>query len=832
MRHRVRPLRAGLALAGGLAAAAAGTATNRVEGAWWVQALWFGTAVVAVLAGGRLSLMSRGHSPPADEGSATAVSGGQVSAPDGSAPGSASIFEIRDITSVNDAPNGQTVVGMKGLNVGARADFRGAVIHLGEGSLSNALSVGTVPGDTAGPGERGVLLPPTGRLPVRVRGRSGLLAQLGKLAVQPDGQVHLLAGLGGVGKSTVALRVAEVAAERGGSVWWVSAANAPLLTSSLLGLAEVLGARQSEVEAAFAGQRDPSDVLWRQLENRSGWVLVIDNADDVTVLASGAKAVRDGNGWLRPTRMGLVVVTSRDSDARHWGRHVRIHQVSWLPDDDGARILLDRAPQAGPKAEAVALSARLGGLPLALHHAGSHLSSPFAQERTFVDYRRALETRLPALMTAGSDDREIVTSTWEMSLEQLANKGVPQARKLLAVLSQFAGAVPIPAELLDYEILGQTCASRSADDVGPGLEALQWVGLIETRSLRQAQVSVTVHPVVRDVNRQRAVSNGETNVLLHAAVSLLRRCADTDRAGDPEDPERWSVWSAIAPHAFHISQVVAAMADPSAALVEQIGHVADKAARYLRARGLYETAEAEYRVVLATQRHVLGEDHVETLKTRRLLAFVLHDRGRYEAAEAEYRVLFDLGRQTLSEDHPEVMASRNGIAHMLRHRACYKAAAVEYRAVLDARRRVLGQDHRQTLITRQEFASVLQHLGFHEAAENEYRTTLAAQERTCGEEHPDTLNTHYHMASFLHGRGRYDEAEVEYKALLRVERRIYGDDHPSTLATRFQLAHMLRHHGRHEAADAEHQAVLAARRRVLGDDHPELAHLQEDVDCL
>jgi hypothetical protein len=35
----------------------------------------------------------------------------------------------------------------------------------------------------------------------------------------------------------------------------------------------------------------------------------------------------------------------------------------------------------------MALSRRLGGLPLALHHAGSYLDSPFTAEQSFATYR-------------------------------------------------------------------------------------------------------------------------------------------------------------------------------------------------------------------------------------------------------------------------------------------------------------------------------------------------------------------------------------------------------------------------------------------------------------
>src|SRR5260221_304101 len=71
----------------------------------------------------------------------------------------------------------------------------------------------------------------------------------------------------------------------------------------------------------------------------------------------------------------------------------KVHPVEWLDDTAGAEILTDLAPGAGPPADAAALANRLGGLPLALHHAGLALAADFAPESTFAGYLAALQDR-------------------------------------------------------------------------------------------------------------------------------------------------------------------------------------------------------------------------------------------------------------------------------------------------------------------------------------------------------------------------------------------------------------------------------------------------------
>ncbi len=226
-----------------------------------------------------------------------------------------------------------------------------------------------------------------------MRGREELAGQLRALASAPDGRAHVLAGLGGTGKTTLALQAAEEASGPGRPAWWVPAGDAGSVLAALMGLAAGLGAPPEEVAEALAGRRSPADLLWRCLQARAGWLLVFDNADDPDTLTVSGAPVSDGSGWIRPTTAGLVLVTSRVIDPQVWGRHAQVHPVEWLDDTAGAQILTDLAPGAGPPADAAALAARLGGLPLALHHAGLALAADFAPECTFADYLAALQDR-------------------------------------------------------------------------------------------------------------------------------------------------------------------------------------------------------------------------------------------------------------------------------------------------------------------------------------------------------------------------------------------------------------------------------------------------------
>ena len=721
--------------------------------------------------------------------------------------------------------------------------------------------------DNAGP-RATALRAPTGRLPEHVRGRDDLLKRLLTLAGAPDGRVHVLAGLGGTGKSTVVLRVAEEMTQAGKSAWWVPAVDAATVTARLLDLAQDLGAAPGEVAEARNGRRGSADLLWRYLEVRQGWLLVFDNADDLGALTVGGNDAASGAGWLRPSAAGLTVVTSREGNPQAWGRHAELHPVGWLDSMTGAQVLADLAPGAGPIEDAAALSERLGGLPLALHHAGSQLASPFAAEPTFAEYAQALDDRFGRLMGRGAaDDRAIVTRTWELSLDALAARGRPQARPLLRILSCLAPAVLIPARMLDLGMLGRVCQDGEAE-AAEGLAALALVGLItSTPGLAGTRPDVTVHPLVTETSRLRLDAEDPAQAG-GIAVALLTTAA----AGlDHDRPEDWPAWVQLGPHlnavyGYLASRLadddLAALADTTASAAQaflsagsylaaqelagfalqyavRLGadHAAVLALRFQDAKahlfcGEYPEAEQEYRDVLAARLGILGPDHPDTLAARHEIARTLAARGRYEQAEQEYREVLTARLGVLGPDHPSTLTTRHQVARMLAARGKYEQAEQELREVLVARLRVLGPDHRNTLATRHEIARMLAARGRYEQAEQEYRDVLTAALRVLGPDHHDTLVGRYEVARMLAARGQYEQADQELREVLVAQIRVLGPDHPSTLATRHEVARMLAERGQYEQAEREYRDVLAAEMRVLGPDHPDTRVTQDSLTML
>ncbi len=685
------------------------------------------------------------------------------------------------------------------------------------------------------------IAPPLGRRG-QLRGRADMVEDLVGVLTGATGEpgVWVLTGLGGCGKTSVALEVAQKAKDLRIKVWWVSAVEQPSLIAGMRAVARAAGAGQDDFQ-----DRNLGDVLWERLTGlECRWLLVVDNADDLRMLARDT----DGTGWLRPsTGGGMVLVTSRQQDPDAWGRWVKLRRVPTLSATDGAAVLTDLAPGAGPVQDAHALSKRLEGLPLALRLAGSYLAQaadafPWDDTdtvTTFAGYQAALEPRFEASLFADGSttnleerNRRSITATWEMSLDLLAARGLPESRPLLRLLACF-GESPMPYPvLLEPSVLARSPLFRGLPKprLGQLLRALRDVGLLDfhddvTNDGAVVRTAV-LHILVRATNRTHGDIPERFDAYRSLLVELLNHAV---KDLEPEDPKTWGVWQALAPHCPSPFDLPGHASHPlSPQELSRLTEPTRRAARYLRATGLYAQAAADYLAVLEQQRQILGDKDPDTLKTRYRLAHVQDLRGQLAQAAAEYRAVLEQQRQILGDAHPDTLATRHSLASVLEQEGQYAQAEREYRAVLGLRRQKLGEAHHETLTTRHSLAYVLEAQGHYDEAEKEFRAVIDHQQQALGPEHLGTLGTRHNLARLLQARGHYEAAEAELKTvlelrrhLLELRRHLLGEAHPDTLTTRHAHAYVLQALGRHDEAETEYRAVIDLQQQALGPEHPD-----------
>jgi tetratricopeptide (TPR) repeat protein len=497
-------------------------------------------------------------------------------------------------------------------------------------------------------------------------------------------------------------------------------------------------------------------------------------------------------------------------------------------------VLLDLAPRAGNGVEAQALARRLGGLPLALHLAGSHLSSGLTRWRSFASYQQALDEELagarllrPQPGTAMSNEpRGTVMGTWELSLDHLAAHGLPHARAMLRLLSCYAPTVPIALDLLDPAHLSGLLAAAPADSgpwpgqtdlrVEQALRGLERMGLVATDAGGPA---VIVHPVIADANHAHLLTQSSSDpvpalvrqsavVLVAAAVARL----------DVTRPASWPLVRALTSHLLALFEATAPYLD--GAHLARLGEAASRLTDVYPWIGGGQAIEDLTQVALARTRS-LTSSHPVVLALRHRVAYQAAHRGGWRDAEVSFRTLHDEMRIVLGRDHPDTLHAWHELAWSMANQGRWAEAEAVYRRVLAARRRVLGEEHRSTLTTRHELAWSVGSQGRWAEAETAFRQLLPIQRRLMGDAHPFTMHTRHELASLIANQGRYGEAEAAFRELLEAERHVLGEEHPDTLATLFNIACTIADQGRDAEAEAVFRDLLRVEERVLGAHHPD-----------
>ncbi|WUD70257.1 tetratricopeptide repeat protein [Streptomyces sp. NBC_00510] len=681
--------------------------------------------------------------------------------------------------------------------------------------------------------------PPTGLLPAEVLGREDILGVLQRAVARPSGFV-VLAGMGGVGKSTVAMELACRIGQqrpfwhrtREWVVWWVSASDPASLSMGAVSIAKQAGGTEADIEAVATGAPDGPDRLWKLLRNtRFRWLLVFDNADDPTVLCAPqpwrpveANCVAGGTGWVRANGRGLTIVTSRLTDPATWGNHAEIELIQPLQADAAARVLTHLAPSAGDIAAARRLSQQLGGLPLALHVAGSYLSQPLARWKTFTAYSDALNDGEPhsALAFAGraAEARGMIMRTWELSLDHLADHGLAQARPVLRMLSCFAAVTPIPVALLDPQLMAPLFAGvRDVEgQLDRVLAGLIQLGLVSTTEAD----AVTIHPVIASSCRTHMAAPGpdelDSAVVRATAVELVAaKCT----ALDFSSPQDWPWFASLTPH---LHALLSLPLEPQA-----LGKVCRAAAKtslsYDWSGGLH-TAVALTTAAL-TASASLGPEHESVLRLQQQAILQRGRSGFWAEAEADFNVLVEIERRVLGDNHPVTLSTLHDLGRSYAHGGRWQEAEAMAMDVVTRRTQVFGHDHPATLASRHHLARAYAAQHRWPEADATFTELLADERRVLGEEHPTTLATRDGQARSLTDQERWPDAEAAYQELLESRRRVLGEEHPTTLTNLFNLARAIERQGRRREAEQIYGEVLTLRQRALGEQHPETVETEQ-----
>ncbi|TIA27933.1 hypothetical protein D6C78_10968, partial [Aureobasidium pullulans] len=574
--------------------------------------------------------------------------------------------------------------------------------------------------------------------------RGTLLDQLRKRRAAPASRVALT-GLGGVGKSQIAIEHCYRTAEQSPGTWvfWAHASNTARLEQSFREIADQVRVR---------GRKDPKADVFKLvhdwLRDKSGqWLLVLDNADDATVLSpppSDGKTwsednITDGgtrgdgsssalqqplSRYLPPSKHGSVLLTSRtrraaleivddDSD---------ILPIEPMHDATAHALLCKKLGDKVDRSDGIAeLAAVLEYMPLALVQAAAFIRerAPRSSVQQYLAEYRESDSRKTSLLNraAGHLRRDKAASnsvllTWQISFEHIRSSR-RSAADLLSLMA-FFDRQGIQESLLRNP--GSTADNDSFEDDVFTLRDYSFITVTMEANIFE------MHNLVQLATRTWLENQGQLHRWQGRSISNL--CAEMPTA----QHENWQKCHVLFPHARAASEKRPQDKDS----LKEWAHLLYKASWYACAQGKAGDAEHMSTLSMEVRQEVFGEENAETLSSMDMIGRARELGGRYKEAEA-------MNRQTLA-----------------------------------LRETVLGREHSSTLTSMSNLAGVLNRQGKYEEAEAMNRQTLALKETVLGREHPSTLTSMSNLALLLESQGKYEEAEAMNRQTLALKETVLG----------------------------------------------------------
>jgi tetratricopeptide (TPR) repeat protein len=484
----------------------------------------------------------------------------------------------------------------------------------------------------------------TGREEILARLHTALSAGKTTTLTQPQA----ISGLGGIGKTQTALEYAYRYQENYQTILWAKAESRETLLSDFVTFAHLLNLPVKEEQEQLV----IVETVSRWFQEHTGWLLIFDNADDLTM-------VRD---FLPSRGKGHTLLTTRASAIGGLAQRIEVERME---PEEGAIFLLHRAAildrdtplEAASKddrVKATEISRAMDGLPLALDQAGAYIEETGC---SLSDYRHLYDTRQAYLLTRrgrlATDHKDAVSTTWSLSFENIQHSS-PAAADLLRLLA-----------FLDPDVIQEEIVTKGAASLGSLLQAVA----IDPIKLDEAIGALRTYSLVRrNPNRTLTIHRLVQAVLKHSLnKSTQRRWAERAvRAVNLAFPEvDYSTWVQCQQYLPH-TQACALLIEEWNMTFPEAAALLMQAGEYLQQRAEYEQAEPLYQRALSISEKVEGPEHPSTASTLHQLAWLYQQQGKYEQAEPLYERALAIMEKTPGSHHPDTTIVRENYASLLK----------------------------------------------------------------------------------------------------------------------------------------------------------------------
>lgn len=584
-------------------------------------------------------------------------------------------------------------------------------------------------------------------------------------SVRSGAPASVVSGMGGVGKTQLAVDIAEQlwTADELDLLIWATARSRDTILADYTRVATVLtGTADLDLES---GARRLLDWL---ASARCRWLVVLDDLDSPAHLV---------DCWPPQTATGRVVVTTRRQDAALLGHGRQVIEVDLFTPTESSSYLMAKLGGAATGVEGVAQD--LGHLPLALSQAAAYMLD---RNLTCADYRCRLADQRRTLASLVPEDeglpdqyRNTIAATWSLSIEradQLGPRGL--ARHLMGLLSLtdpngLPVAVLSTPPLLTYlsRRVGRPVTIEHALDALASLRRLN-LAMYDPASRHR---EVRVHGMLQRSTRDRlSISD------MISSAAVLCWAEHFAWMEGVHDPLLWLVLRANsdALSAATRGRLGLAGADQATLRARALADFATRSVTYLS--GLRAAAVTE-----------LGPAHPDTLMAARCLATWQGTTGDVVSAAATFSEICDERTRMPGHTDLDVLSDRRGLIECRGEVAGPAQALRELTDLLADCERALGVDHPETLAVRYGVARWQARTGDRGGAADAFDQLHDDCVRALGADHFETIGIRYGVARARWRAGEHAAAVLAYEQLYNDHLRVLGADHPDTRTARRSL---------------------------------------------
>jgi tetratricopeptide (TPR) repeat protein/transcriptional regulator with XRE-family HTH domain len=621
-------------------------------------------------------------------------------------------------------------------------------------------------------------------------------------------QPQALYGLGGIGKTQAAAEYAFLYGDEYAQVFWMRAATRETLVADFVTLAELLDLPEKEEP----DQPRLVAAVKRWLAAHEGWLLILDNADDL----------RLAQEFLPTGHKGYLLYTTRAQAAGAIAASVEVEQLTL---QEGTLLLLrwtklldmdtplDQA-QAADRAAAERIVREMDGLPLALVQAGAYVEETGCN---LADYLRLYATHRKDLLARRSrfliDYPETVATTWSLSFQQIEQQS-PAAADLLRFCA-FLAPDAIPEELLARGAaeLGAALGAAAAEPfkLNEALEVLLRYSMVRRNGSRHM---LNIHRLVQTVLKE-SMDRETQRAWAERTVRAVN--AAFPEAGDGPGEKQPYYLQYYVPHVQECSMLITQyhLYFPEAArLLHQTGAV-------LHFHGFYPQSQSLHRQALAVREQVFGSEHPAVAESLNALALLSRFQGDYEQAEGFHQQALAIREKTLGPNHRATAQSLNNLGVLYRTQGKYEQAEPLLHRALIISEQSLGSEHPDTLYSFLNLAKLYIEQRKYEHAEPLAKQALATSERVLEPGHHIIAQVLSLLARLSYEQRNYEQAETLWKRALAIVEKTFGLEHPSTAERLNNLAELYVAQGRFTQAESLCRRALSICEHILGSEHPD-----------